>query len=544
MWGGVVLALPAVISCTETRLSEEQPSVTEKTFQIAAAITKTANNGLGTAWSKGDAINLFHAVAGTDSYLNDGKFTVDEALEGVFSGNLAADLEGGKSYDWFAIYPYSSDVSTPAGKSGSICIGSEAGASQKQSGNNSKSHLSGDACPLYGIAKNVGSEDKPSVVMSHLSSVVAVEVTNTLDEPFTVSSVSFTSTEAVNGQFYIDCSSTAPVYTDGTSVSNTANLSVDGGTAIAKGGSATFYIVIKPHTAAEGSTLSISVNGVEKTLNLGSDLVFKAGQIKTLKYNTIPAAWGLDLGEGYGNGDEGTHANLRFSINNTNASKGYAYSSKYDFTSMSEITLECLVRFNHQVPWGDGNGKNFLNQLLGNPDYFGMRLNHTNGTDTSAPTKGKINCQVGSVELNSHEITLDQWHHVALVFSSGTATVYVDGTAHETNTSCSSTTINLTQVNNGAGKYHDFLIGQYGQSRWLNGCLAEVRVWSVARTAEQIAANPYSVSASSDGLLAYWKLSGTTWDEILKDYTSNGFDLEHLNSSDIVEANVVAILNK
>lgn len=529
-----------LFSCSENGLRIEETEDRENNFEIAAAITKTANNGLGTDWTSGDAIGLFHAVTGAAEYLNDGKFTVDEALEGVFSGKLNGELAEDGSYDWYAIYPYSSDISSPASSTG-ILIGGGADEPQQQSGNNSKAHLCGAACPLYGIARNVASETKPSVVMGHLSSVVEVKVTNTFDAPLSVSSVSFTSTEPISGQFNIDFSSDSPVYASGSSVSNTASLSVSGGETIDKGASATFYIVVKPHTVPAGSTLSIAVNGVEKTLSLSDKIEFKAGRILSLNYNSVPVAYGLDLGEGYGNGNEGTHANLRFSINNTNASKGYAYSSKYDFTSMSEITLECLVRFNHQVPWGDADGKNFLNQLLGNPDYFGIRINHTDGTSDTAPTTGKFNCQIGSIELNSQAVTLDEWHHVALTFKDGTATVYVDGQAQESNGSCDAT-IDLTKVNNGEGKYHDFLIGQYGQSRWLNGCLAEVRVWSVARTAEQIAANPYYVSESSEGLLAYWKMCGTTWDEILKDYTSNGFDIEHLNNSDIVEANVVARL--
>ncbi len=539
LWGGVLIA-SCLISCTNEKLVVSESSALGIPFEISTLITKTVNDGLNTEWVKNDAINLFHFENGSINYQNDGKFIVDEALTGKFSGRLSGSLDVEKNYDWFAIYPYHSDISTPSKVYSEIGCLSE---SQKQMGNDSKAHLSGENCPLYGIAQNIAAADEPAITMKNLSSIVAIEVTNAFDAPLIVTNVSFTSSENIVGQFYIDFSSGSPVFTDGSDVSKTAKLSVSDGEVIAKGESAKFYLAVKPHVAAKGSMISLSVNGVEKTLELTGDTEFKAGWIKTLKYNTMPVAYGLDLGEGYGSGNEGTHANLRFSINNTNSAKGYAYSAKYDFTSMSEITLECLVKFNHSVPWGDGVGKNFLNQLLGCPDYFGMRLNHVDDqSGTSAPTKGKINCQIGSVELNSSEITLNEWHHVALIFKDGTATVYVDGNAEETNSGCVST-INLTNANNGEGKYHDFLVGHYGQSRWLNGSLAEVRVWSVARSAEQLAANPYWVPADSEGLLAYWKFSGTTWDEILKDYTSNGFDLEHLNNSDIIEPNVVVILN-
>mgnify|MGYP002242377775 CR=1 FL=1 len=37
--------------------------------------------------------------------------------------------------------------------------------------------------------------------------------------------------------------------------------------------------------------------------------------------------------------------------------------------------------------------------------------------------------------------------------------------------------------------------------RWLPGEISEVRVWNVARTAEEIASNPYMVDPHSEGLL-------------------------------------------
>jgi len=258
--------------------------------------------------------------------------------------------------------------------------------------------------------------------------------------------------------------------------------------------------------------------------------------------NSIPKAYGLDFGEGYGWGGEGSHATLRFSIHNENAEKGYAYSTKYDFTAMSQVTLECLVKFNHSIPWGDAPGKNFLNQIMGNPDYFGMRLNHSNGDENTAPTKAKVNCQIPGCELNSCEIDLSKWHHVALTFNDGTAKVYVDGTLCESNANCDKT-IDLTKSNIGESKYYDFFLGCYNQGRWLNGSMAEARVWSVERTADQLAANAYSVDATTEGLVAYWKLRGTTWAEICADYTTNDFDLEHLNANPIVAANVPVIID-
>ncbi len=289
---GAMLAATFALSSCDDSVAIVEPASKGIPFEVSTLLTKTTNDGLSTSWASGDAINLFHAEAGATTYTSDGKFTVDEALTGKFSGTLAKALEADKSYDWYANYPYTSQVATPANTSkGWITVG---GTSQTQTGNDSMTHLAGTACPLYGVVKEVASNVKPAIAMKHLASVVAVKVTNTLEEDLTVSSVSFTSTEDIVGTYYVNYAGDTPSYkgSGDAYVSKTANLTVTGGTAIAQNASAVFFIAIKPHKAASGSTLKISVNGVEKTLTLTKDVTFTAGNIKTLeyKYDYVPAA--------------------------------------------------------------------------------------------------------------------------------------------------------------------------------------------------------------------------------------------------------------
>lgn len=259
-------------------------------FEISADIsTKTTNDGLVTNWAEGDAINLFHAVAGTTEYVSDNDFTLDATRAGVFTGSLAGGgLNPSKSYDWYAFYPYSEYNKTPAGVSkdtfGYTHIGDK---SQTQEVNDSKAHLCGDALPLYGVAKGLASDVKPEIAMNNLASVVAVKVKNTTTEPLVVKSVSFTSTEDIVGTYYIDFTGENVVYTGRGKdyVSATASLTVNNGEAIAANSEATFYIPIKPHTVAKDATLKISVNGYEKPLTLPKDVTFTAGKIKTLVFN-------------------------------------------------------------------------------------------------------------------------------------------------------------------------------------------------------------------------------------------------------------------
>ena len=260
-------------------------------FEISADIsTKTTNVGLATKWASGDAINLFHAEAGKTVYVSDGEFKLDATREGVFSGNLSSALDPSTSYDWYAIYPYNKDLATPANNATTdkyFYVGGRSDTPAVQNGNNSTSHLVERYAPLWGKANSVASNDKPSMTMQHLASVVKVKVTNTTEEPLTVNSVAFTSTEPIVGQFYIDVTGTAVEYTTATGLynSSTASLTVNGATPLANGESAVYYIPIKPHTVAKDATLKISVNGYEKPLTLPKDVTFTAGSIKTLVFD-------------------------------------------------------------------------------------------------------------------------------------------------------------------------------------------------------------------------------------------------------------------
>ena len=181
------MALAASLSltnCTEKIEGPIAPSTPAGIpFEISADIsTKTINDRLATQWAEGDAINLFHAEAGKTDYVSDNDFTLDATREGVFTGNLSSALAPSKSYDWYAIYPYNKALSTPANNATTTkwCyVGGRSDTPAVQNGNNSTSHLVERYAPLWGKAANVPSNEKPSMIMQHLASVVKVKVTNT-----------------------------------------------------------------------------------------------------------------------------------------------------------------------------------------------------------------------------------------------------------------------------------------------------------------------------------------------------------------------------
>lgn len=298
----LAVAAIAFVGCNK---AEQAIETTEKAgipFEFIAneIDTKTTNDGAKTNWASGDKVNLFHAVAGSTTYVSDGAFTAGASGASVtFSGTLAESLTA-DNYDWYAIYPYNSNITTPAStSSGFLTIGSAYNGSQTQNGNDSKAHLAGSKYPVAGIVTNVAKATKPSIAMSHLTSVVAVHVTNGTTAPITVSEIAFTGTENIVGTYYIDFVSSPVVYTasNPSYVSSTATLTVTSGSAIGAGSSATFYLAVKPFTAPASETISLSVtadNGTQvRDKELTAATSFAAGTINTLNFTYNKAASSL-----------------------------------------------------------------------------------------------------------------------------------------------------------------------------------------------------------------------------------------------------------
>lgn len=285
--GASLVAIAAFSSCNKELTDPNEGIKGGIPFEITAASvdTKTSIDGFTTSWVANDAINLFHAEAGTTAYTSDGQFTITaENLDSKkFTGTLASPLEAG-NYDWYAIYPYKEQISSPGEQTdGFVYIGHSVAANQN--GNNSKAHLCKTLCPLYGVSKSVEAIKPVSFEMKHLTSVVEINVTNSNDEPLTVSSISFSTDEDIVGSYYINFAGENVVYNPSENyVKNVANLTVQNGTALAKGETASFYIPIKPHVAENGSSINISVNGYKKSINLTKDVTFTAGKIKKISF--------------------------------------------------------------------------------------------------------------------------------------------------------------------------------------------------------------------------------------------------------------------
>ena len=132
----------------------------------------------------------------------------------------------------------------------------------------------------------------------------------------------------------------------------------------------------------------------------------------------------------------------------------------------------------------------------------------------------------GKPVSNWKGMTQGTWHHLAITYdaASGAMAVYIDGTQTVSGT-YELGNVNLLQTNwTGDGANNTFHIGKsYNNTRWFNGAMSEVRIWSRALSANEInaAGHFYGVDPSTaQGLVAYWKLNGTGTH--VEDYSGNG----------------------
>lgn len=277
----------------------EKPGINDKVestdfcVYLSDVATKTANDGMSTKWVEGDAINLFHAISGTNSYINDNSFKCDNVAANKFSGTLDEELNADSNYDWYAFYPSinTDNGDTPVKFSkyiGRTSMSSFAG-KVTQTGNNSMAHLAGgrDGFPVVGFVNNVPASEFPTIPMKNVASVICVNVTNTLSEPIVISSVDLVTPKPIIGNFSIELAGNDIVASG--AGQEFIRLEVAEGSQIAGGESAKFYIGVAPFTVTSGEEMLLYVNSTigDNTVSqriakvFDGETPFKSGFIKT-----------------------------------------------------------------------------------------------------------------------------------------------------------------------------------------------------------------------------------------------------------------------
>ena len=224
------------------------------------------------------------------------------------------------------------------------------------------------------------------------------------------------------------------------------------------------------------------------------------------------------------------------------------------WNGLTAMTYEALIYID-QFATTDAEGLPVnISSVLGVEQYLLLRIGDTNFERQQLQFDGSgSGSQFGKFPGKDATKNLEagRWYHVACTYDQAARTVriYVDGQLQSEESGVGIATqsednrINLAMralydyyLNNpteeNEKKYggfvdaYQFFIGKsYDEKRPLNGKIAEARVWSVARTPEQIWENMYNVENPADDptLLGYWKFNEGAGNTV-RDYSMYGYD--------------------
>ena len=224
------------------------------------------------------------------------------------------------------------------------------------------------------------------------------------------------------------------------------------------------------------------------------------------------------------------------------------------WNGLTAMTYEALIYID-QFATTDAEGLPVsISSVMGVEQYLLLRIGDTNFERQQLQFDGSgSGSQFGKFPGKDATKNLEagRWYHVACTYDQAARTVriYVDGQLQSEESGVGIATqsednrINLAMralydyyLNNptedNEKKYggfvdaYQFFIGKsYDEKRPLNGKIAEARVWSVARTPEQIWENMYNVENPADDptLLGYWKFNEGAGNTV-RDYSMYGND--------------------
>ena len=225
------------------------------------------------------------------------------------------------------------------------------------------------------------------------------------------------------------------------------------------------------------------------------------------------------------------------------------------WNGLTAMTYEALIYIDDfATSNASGNPVN-ISSIMGVEQYLLLRIGDTNFERQQLQFDGSGNgSQFGKIPGRDATKNLEKgrWYHVACTYDQATRTarIYVDGQIQSEATGVGiSAQSQKTQINlamralydlwntapddqkpqyetddtgyNKLGEAYQFFLGRsYDDYRPLNGKIAEARVWSVARTPEQIWENMYEIKdpQADPTLLGYWKCNEASGNTV-KDYS-------------------------
>ena len=176
------------------------------------------------------------------------------------------------------------------------------------------------------------------------------------------------------------------------------------------------------------------------------------------------------------------------------------------YTSVSDIgytfTMEGLINIEKFRGGAGDNGEAGISTFMGTEGETLLRF----GDSGIEPDYLQANGQKIDMKFKTN-----QWYHIALVVDGSKTIAYVNGKK----------VIEFAK----SGSLSTFYIGKsWSENRGIVARFSELRLWNVARTAEQIKDNMYEVNPTESGLYAYWKMNEVK-DNKIPDASGNDRDL-------------------
>ena len=282
----------------------------------------------------------------------------------------------------------------------------------------------------------------------------------------------------------------------------------------------------------------LHMNGIYSQCPTGaptvSDTCILAGETVTLNAtgSTNSFAWydaavgGTHLGNGanfnpgalastttfYGATQEENYALEFDGVNDRVAIQNYSYGA----SGLTQLTVEAWVKTTSTSP--------MIIASFDRSEYWRLGIGSTGAS--SGRVSWSVNTSSGFLDMGGNIPVNDgQWHHVAAVYISGIARIYVDGVADVTSFTFFGSTWGSGATRFGflgTGSEASVYNGPTGPGHYFDGEIDELRVWSDRRTAAEINANMNNCLLGTEpNLELYYKFNDGPGSSVVSDQVSN-----------------------
>jgi hypothetical protein len=180
------------------------------------------------------------------------------------------------------------------------------------------------------------------------------------------------------------------------------------------------------------------------------------------------------------------------------------------YAEMSQVSYEVWIKM-HEYPAVTPFMSTILGVEDGSDKTLMIRIVNQDVVQVSA---------FGGGLLSETHLERNKWYHLAATYDGAMVRLYINGKLDASRTKSGLHNMSLYNPNDGA-----FMIGQSLGARMFDGEISDVRIWSTARTENEIKENLCGIDPETPGLIANWKFDdrkGTT----IKDYSPNKYDIE------------------